>query len=325
MLSRLATITDFSGKAERRGVQRAAIELALNLLATNQEQHRPLDKFRRVVLPPRYQPPSKEVRLCLDLEPWKRPIEQDPFKLTKMLLKYRKWKDHLYAAARARAIDTRPGHLEPPANYNGPRTLASEDNVWSSVRRRENQLVQTQAAIIQAGKAAPRPLIYRLTTLINEALIVPPNEMSYSLSDEDQLQLLEAKDLQILSSLCASSWNEEHRPYPELILGNADNDRARLNEFERDVNLFMNELPLWEPVDPSPPTSIDPSEPEFYIQTQYDAHVQSKTGWDLNTLVEVKINKSRQERAKNLHEVHLWSASEASRYLAQMHNAGRIQ
>ena len=329
MLSQQSTITDFSGKAERRGVQRAAIELALNLLATNQEQHRPLDKFRRVVLPPSYQPPPKEVRLCLDLEPWKRPVEQDPFKITKILLKYRRWKDHLYSEARVRAIKTTPGHLEPPTNYNGPFTLSSEYGLWASTKNRQRYLVQVQAALISAGRKSPRPLIHRLSTVINEALMLPLNDTSHPLADPGgEEQQLEMKDLRLLLSLCATSWNEHSKPYPDFIAGREDsaaNIRAQLDEFERDVNLVMNELPLWEPQNIGKPVSTAPDESDFYIQPLYNSQIWTVTGMDLSTLLQDKINKSRQERAKGLHQVHLWSLADATHYLSEMHHAGRIQ
>lgn len=329
MLSQQATITDFRGKAERRGVQRAAVELALNLLATNQEQHRPLDKFRRVVLPPSYQPPPKEVRLCLDLEPWKRPVEQDPFKITKILLKYRRWKDHLHSVARVTAINNSPGHLEPPTNYNGPFSLPSEYNLWASTKNRQRHLLQIQAALISAGKKAPRPLLHRLSTIINEALMLPLNDTSQPLADhEGEEKQLEMKDLQLLLSLCATSWNEHSRPYPDFIAGidgSAANVRAQLDEFERDVNLFMSELPLWEPQNIGKPVSTDPGESDFYIQPPYNSQTWTEAGMDLNTLLQDKINKNRQERTQGLHQVHLWSLEEATHYLSEMHHAGRIQ
>lgn len=326
MLSQQATITDFSGKAERRGVQRAAIELALNLLATNQEQRRPLDKFRRVLLPLSHRPPPKEVQLCLPLEAWKRPVEQDPFKLTKMLLKYRKWKDHVFSAARTRAIDTVPGKLEPPINYNSPFTLASEHKLWVGVKNRVSQLIQIQATLINTGKNAPRPLIHRLATIINEALVLSSEDVSYV--PVDQRGKLERRDLSILCSLCAPSWNEEWKAYSQVIPtidNSADYNRKRLSEFERDVNLFLKELPLWQPANASQPLSKDPNDPKFYAQAPYNAEICSITGWSITTLVQNMINKNRQERAKKLHKVHLWTDSEATIYLMAMHDAHRIQ
>lgn len=327
MLSQLATITDFSGKAERRGVQRAAIELALNLLATNEEQHRPLDRFRKVILPPSYRPPQKEIRLCSDLEPWKRPVEQDPFKLTKIMLKYRAWKDHLYSAARKRAMDSSPGHLEPPMNYNGPCILSSEQDVWSSIQKRQQQLLRIQAALIHVSTVAPRPLIHRLTTLINNAFIDQLDEDSNKLVDLDEIEPLDAEDLEILSALCAPSWNEHSMPYPKSVtgLGNGtENLRTRLDEFDRDVDLFMKELPLWEPRNTTPAVSTDPNEPDFYIQPTYYSQAESTSGWDLDTLLKF-INESRKGRAEDPDGVHLWSRDDAAFYLSHMHHAGRIQ
>jgi hypothetical protein len=327
MLSQLATISDFSGKAERRGVQRAAIELALNLLATNEEQHRPLDRFRKVILPPSYRPPQKELRMCSDLEPWNRPVEQDPFKVTKIMLKYRAWKDHVYSAARERAIDTNPGHLEPPMNYHGPCILSSEQDMWSSLKKRQQQLLRIQAALIHASTVAPRPLIHRLTTLINDALVDQLDEYSNKLVDLDDIEPLDANDLETLSALCAPSWNERSTPYPVSVTGlenDIENLRARLDEFDRDMNLIVKEMPQWEPYNFTPTVSEDPNDPDFYIQLLYDPHVESATGWDLDTLLEV-INQRRQQRAEDPDTVNLWSRDEGQLYLSHVHQAGRIQ
>src|ERR1700710_1891726 len=150
MLSQLATITDFTGKAERRGVQRAAIELALNLLATNQEQHRPHDRFRVVKLPPKYKPPQEEVPLWLPLEPWKRPVELDTFKYTKVMRKYREWKDEDYQLACTRAVNEHLGYLPAPENFAGPYTMGSDKELAEIFKKRQNELVNIQSELFAA-------------------------------------------------------------------------------------------------------------------------------------------------------------------------------
>lgn len=329
VVSQSSSIVDFSGKAERRGVRRAAIELTLNLLATNEEQHRPLDRFRRVVLPHTYAQAPEEIRLCADLDPSKRPVEQHPFKITKIMLKYRKWKDYLQSMARMRAMEENPGKLDPPINYNGPYALASEYDILDSIKKRQQDLIRLQATLIHVGRVAPRPLIHRLTTIINDAIALPPNETRRPISGmmDDDAELYD-EDLEQLRELCAPSWLEYSKPYPDTIIGLAngvDNLRAQLDEFDRDVNLSMNLIPLWEPKDPAPSVSKDPTEPAFYTQPLYSSAVDSAAGWDLTSLLDDNINKGRQERSQNLHEVHLWSREEAMFYLSQMHNAGRIQ
>jgi hypothetical protein len=315
--------TDFIGKAERRGVQRAAVELALNLLATNEEQHRPLDRFRRVELPPRYQPSQKEVLLCLPLEPWKRPVEQEPFEITKLMLRYRKWKDNDYSAARARARDRFPGYLESPANYNGPCALLTQYDLHSRFGKRHKQMVQVQAALIRACKIAPRALIYQLITIVNEALLLPLDDPSHPLVDNDWGETpLERKDIENLLALCAPSWNERKKPYPtpKALTESVQKERAQLKEFERDVGIFMDELPLWEPWQ-----ALNQHRPKGYIRDPYDPQLESAAGWDLKTLVHDKINANRQERAQNLHPVHMWTNDEAIAHLTTMHNACRVQ
>jgi hypothetical protein len=266
--------------------------------------------------------------MCSALEPWKRPVEQDPFKITKLLLRYRKWKDNDYRIARSCAMDTLPCHLEPPINFNGPCTLHTEHDLYSGVKKRHNQLVQIQSYLIHAGKIAPRPLIHRLTTIINEALVLSSNDLSQPhIENEGKDKSVEKRDIDILRGLCAPSWNEERRPYPDLITGidDAQGEIARLNEFERDVNLFMEELPIWEPSDPVLSMSMDPNQPEFYIQTPYNSEQESISGWDLDTLINVKVNSSRQGRTQNDNPARMWTKPEAIKYLKEMHNTGRVQ
>lgn len=303
-------------------MQRAAIELALNLLATNQEQHRPLDRFRRVELPPRYQPPPKEFSLCLPLEPWERPVEQDPSEITKLMLRYRKQKDNSYHTAREDAADMCPGFLEPPINYNGPCTLLTQYDLHSRIAKRHKQLVQVQDRLIHACKLAPRTLIYKLINIINEALLLPGDHPSRRLVPGGDGALVK-EDLEVLGALCAPSWSELQKPYPSLVTETESlkEERARLEEFEKDVGMFMDELPLWEPL----PSAPSPDQPEVHVLGSYNPTLESATGWDLNTLVEEKINKNRAKRESDPHPVHQWAVAEAITHLTKMHNACRIQ
>jgi hypothetical protein len=315
---------DFSGKAERRGVQRAAIELALNLLASNQEQHRPHDKFRKLQLPRRYRPPQKDIPLCLPLEPSKRPVEQDPFKVTKMLLKYREWKDADYQKARDKASDLAPEQLAPPVNYNGPSPLLTEEQLIDEFRKRHNALASIQAELIEAGKIAPRPLIHRLTTIVDEVIQLPPG--THPLAQRELAENggkefgLDMKDLEVLRSLFRPSWTKRIEYPPIPIQG----ERDRLDEFEADVARFEEFLPLWEPYDTWNPLSTDPDDEAYYIQEQYDRDNESKYGVDLHTLLQENINVSRKRRADGL-PVELWKEPEAVNYLTLMHDAELIQ
>ncbi|KAA8576100.1 hypothetical protein EYC84_006262 [Monilinia fructicola] len=114
---------NFQSKAERRGIQRAAIEMALNLLASNYEQRRPDDRFRRVVLPSPWQPPPPEVPISMELEPTKRPLELDTTYYTDLIYQYNQWKDDDWYDAREKIVKMFPGQVPPPANYNGPFTI----------------------------------------------------------------------------------------------------------------------------------------------------------------------------------------------------------
>lgn len=321
---------DFSGKAERRGARRAAIEMALNLLATNKEQHRPLDKFRKVEMPREYQPPLPEVPMWLPIEPHNRPLEQDPFRITKLMLRYRKWKDDDYQVARTRAIEMMPGRLLPPINHNGPFMFPTEHDLYSVARERQKVLIAIQLSLIQAGKLAPRPLVHRLTTLINEGLVLPPNMKSHPLASKDGTEMpLERQDLDILRELTAPSWSEEERPYPNPSLffepgTTTQMDMIKLAEFERDVNMIIHEMPLWSPETPPSPRSNDQNAPEFYMQRPYEASEGSTNGWDVDTIVE-KVNADRTNRSQKCQPVYMWTRVEAIAFLQAMHEGRRVQ
>ena len=327
---------DFSGKAERRGVQRAAIELALNLLATNQEQHRPHDRFRRVQLPPEYQPLPKEVPLWKPLELWKRPVELDPFHFTKLMLKLREWKDHDYGTARQRVINENPGQLQAPANYNGPHVLATHHELQELARRRHNHLLQIHTRLLQTLETAPRPLLERICMLMGEAIALPSTS-SHQLRDDT---LLTMGDLDVLLQLSEPSWNLERKPYDENISGFPSHEpdlsieKARLEEFERDVESSTDPedlrsrplLPFWQPYSLlRARRAVDPNATGLFTQHPYDGGVSSEPGVLLPELVQT-INNDRGHRAQAYGaNVHMWSRAEAAKYLEVMHDFGRIQ
>ena len=96
-----------------------------------------------------------------------------------------------------------------------------------------------------------------------------------------------------------------------------------MKEFERDVSLIMNDLPLWEPVNALPPVSLDPDTPEFYIQLSYNEEAESKTGLGI-TKLRAAINRDRQSRSQGGEAVCEWAEPEVILYLKAMHNASRI-
>jgi hypothetical protein len=271
---------DFTGKAERRGVQRAAVELALNLLASNLEQHRPHDKFRRVKLPPAYKSPPKEVPLWLPLEPWKRPVELDTFKYTKVMRKYREWKDEDYEIARTHAIDAIPDSVPTPENFAGPHTQISEDGLAEFFKQRQREQVELQADLFEAAKTAPRPLLHLLNILIDESCRISSRD-----GDDEHLQVsyLTEREINVLRELTEPSWYENIINYPDSLttlraLG--PEGKVRLSDFEHDLQRIMNEIPFWQ-------NDSGESGPPDFLQDKYDPSLPSVTpngndqGWIL--------------------------------------------
>ncbi|RDL31180.1 uncharacterized protein BP5553_09969 [Venustampulla echinocandica] len=310
---------DFSGKAERRGIQRAAIELALNLVATNQEQHRPEDRFRKLELPSKYKPPPKEVPISLPLEPSKRPVEMDSFKFTKELMEFRHLKDLSYELARTRLIGERPENLHPPANLNGPFTVASTEDKQDIIKERQSRLTDLCSRLVEAEKLAPRALIQRILLRVQQAISRGLNQ-AHPLWDKDELI---TAGIDQLFEIAAPSWDGDRKSYDDLNLALTPQQKAELREFEQDVDEIRDILPLWKPREPvtHPSEEQEYSEVELFQNPQHDHHQQSHKGMGFYPFKH-KLNENRFNRRNN--EVHLWDDGKITTYLGIMRQANRI-
>jgi len=313
------TSTDFTNKAERRGIQRAATELALNLLATNQEQHRPKDRFRAIDLNVRYERTPKEVPLWLPLEPWKRPVEMDTFRFTKKLLTFQQWKDSEYEQARTHTISRRSGLMQAPINFNGPFTLHTAEDHQEAARKRQLQLTLLFSRLREAERLAPRPLIQQLLLRIQEGTNLDSRRNHRLWDDED----LNESDLEVIDELTEPSWDEERRPFTYFDLGLSDEQLANLEEFEKDVDEHRHLVPLWTPPEiPLSSTITNPDDETLYCQPKHNP-AQPSLNFMSAEAFNYKINTQRLlEEFSNLH---LWTNEEATRYFSAMHTAGRIQ
>lgn len=310
---------NFTSKAERRGVQRAAIEHALTLLATNQEQHRPIDRFRRVDLPPKYQPTPEEVPLWVPLEAWKRPVEMDTFEFSKKMLAFRDWKDSDYDRARSRTVNERPGAVQAPVNFNGPFTLHTPEDLQEIARKRQLHLTQVYSRLGEAERSAPRPLIQQILFRIQEGMVLA-SAQDHRLADEE---ILSSFDIEIIEELTQQSWDEERIPYADLDLGLSETQFAILEEFERDVDEHRHLLPLWKPAEKPQSASITDSDDEaLYRQIEHDPDQISTQSMPAGEFKQVINTKRLLEELANLH---LWTDAETTRYLEIMHQANRIQ
>lgn len=278
-------------------------------------------------MPPKYQPPPEEVALWKPLDPWKRPVELDPFHYTKLMQKFRRWKEHDYRKARNRVINEDPGHLEPPANYNGPFALQNVHEMQETARKRQNHLLQISNLLLETNRKAPRPLLERICVLVGEAETNPPGTR-HPLEDDIQLT---TSDIDLLMELCEPSWNNESRPWGALgsMPGFPDSEPdfsaevAMLEEFARDVENASIELPFWQPRLRAN-QKADPNTVEFFTQTQYNKRVSSATGVTVGNL-QHNITTARRARASRRTAVHFWSKEETRKYLQAMHDYGRIQ
>ncbi|RAL68312.1 hypothetical protein DID88_007042 [Monilinia fructigena] len=243
---------NFQSMAERRGIQRAAIEIALNLLASNYEQRRPDDRFRRVVLPSPWQPPPPEVPISMELEPTKRPVELDTQYYMDLIYQYNRWKDDDWYDAREKIVTMFPGQVAPPANYNGPFTIPTMFEYQDVAAKYLGNLVPTWNSIVHTANIYPRPFLTAVLQRIQRGINFGPGsapqiyDSLYEEANGMELKLL-PQELAVLRELTEPSWNFHWLPYPPVENRDEDVPRQLLDEFERDIEALPEAAkpPYW--------------------------------------------------------------------------------
>ncbi|THV52445.1 hypothetical protein BGAL_0079g00320 [Botrytis galanthina] len=273
---------NFQSKAERRGIQRAAIEMALNFLASNYEQRRPDDLFRRIVIPSPWQKPLPEVPISMELEPTKRPIELDTKYYTKLMVEYTRWKDDDWYDAREKIIQTTPGYVPPPANFNGPFTIPSMFEYQDAASKYLGNLTPTWDALLHAAKTYPRPFLTAVLARIERGVRFEPGQGFDSLNEvANGMEVkLVPQELGVLRELTEPSWNCHWLPYPPVADDKEDMPRQILDEFERDVEALpeSEKPPYWvsEKGPSEPPIGTYPlSQRDIRTVNKYDPRVKS--------------------------------------------------
>ncbi|KAH7379870.1 hypothetical protein BKA64DRAFT_765442 [Cadophora sp. MPI-SDFR-AT-0126] len=335
---------DFTGKAERRGVQRAAIEIGLNLLASNQEQHRPADRFRVLDQSRAPVPLEKEIPISLPLEPSRRQEERYEFEFTKKMLAYKEWKDFDYEVSREKLIQdpsliTHPEDeglrtsygeklyledphdesrswiiLDPPVNYTGPFAIADASDAMEIASRRQAELSRIALQLQNAYIKYPRPLLESLLSHMAQGL-KPTRSIRHRLYDDAPLT---KGDLDLLKEISGESWDEISRPYPDPHLLKKDFpgiDLTRMKEFEADLHK-LDGIPLWKQVrgEMTPPSHED--EIVDLNQIKYAPHISSQVGTSLD-----QLSLAFRGLRGNLPYIH----QEIRQFLSAMAKHGRIQ
>ncbi|KAG4434786.1 hypothetical protein IFR05_009721 [Cadophora sp. M221] len=329
---------DFSGKAERRGIQRAAIEIGLNLLASNQEQHRPADCFRVLDLSRTHVPIEKEIPVSLPLELSRRQTEKDAFEFTKKMLAYKDWKEFDYEVSREKLLEdpsiiiqpedkrlktfygeiiNQDPHkfaisyvvLDPPINYNGPFVTPDVVIMMETASRRQAELSRVALRLQSAFTESPRPLLERLLSLVSQGTD-EMQSMNHRLYDEVPLTKLE---LDLLEEISGDSWDEISANYPKSspgLNGFLNANMSLLHAFEADLQLIEG-IPLWSPKLDMRPTG------EFsdLVQIRYSPDIPSRHG---ATLAHLSIEFQKLTRTIPYVE------HDMRQFLAAMKNAGRI-
>ncbi|ESZ97265.1 hypothetical protein SBOR_2339 [Sclerotinia borealis F-4128] len=318
---------NFQSKAERRGIQRAAIEMALNLLASNYEQRRPDDRFRRLVHPPPWEPPPPEVPISMELEPTKRPVELDTKYYTKVLAAYQRWKDDDWYDARDKIIKLFPGQVAPPANYNGPFTIPTMFEYQDVAAKYLGSLIPTWNALLHASNVFPRPFLTAVLSRIQRGVNFEPGrvvDLLYEEANGMEIKLMQ-QELGVLRELSEPTWNWHWLPYPKVANEKEDMPRQLLDEFERDIAELpeANKPPYWTSGQPPelPQSSAQnwpASQRDLRLISRYDPDVHSATSISLRDLLQI-INDRR-------HSLNLpaWDVATARAHLETMHRYHHI-
>jgi hypothetical protein len=273
-----------------------------------------------VDLPPPINLPAKEVPLCLPLKPEDRPLEQDPFEYTRKMLAFLQWKDFDYRLARLRTHNDLGGSLPAPGNYKGPVAIATSNEFHEAARRQVNFLASIKAALIDAVRSAPRPLLEQLLLLVDAGLRYDTHP--HRLADDEKLT---EDGLELLEEISGESWNEEKFEYGDEIPGllNTPEELGRLEEFEADIE-EITDIPLWQP-EPNFQTPTDPDSVELFTQIQYDPMVLSTRGMTGDQVRQVTGNMRMAKTNGNAGAPHLWDLRTVTRYLKVMASTSRIQ
>ncbi|APA06973.1 predicted protein [Sclerotinia sclerotiorum 1980 UF-70] len=316
---------NFQSKAERRGIQRAAIEMSLNFLASNHEQRRPDDRFRRVLLPSPWQSPLPEVPISMELEPSKRPVELDTKYYTKLMVEYTRWKEDDWYDAREKIIKVSPGQVPPPANYNGPFAIPTMFEFQDTAAKYLGNLTPTWDALLHASNVFSRPFLTAVLARVQRGVDFEPGESVDPLYEEaNGLEIrLTPQELGVLRELSEPSWNFHWLPYPPVADEAEDMPRQILDEFERDIDALpeAEKPPYWS--SGQPPTApqifdIPETQRDFRLTNRYDPTVKSIEFISMAVLLQ-HINNRRLDQ-----NLPTWDVDTARAHLIRMHKYHHI-
>lgn len=318
---------EYLDMAVKRGTRRAAVEMALHLVADNLEQYRPGDRFRKAFMSVKPRPPMKEVPLCRALEHLERPAKLDTLNFTKVMRAYRQWKDQQHYDSRQSYTSQNANSESPPSNYLGPFTLASEKEAKARTNDRNNRMIFLRDKLAEAQKLAPRPLLHHVLALIERGIF---NEVPRDGSLEEAT--VSVKDLSRLMELARPSW--ENRPeIPPMTNDPEDwpsdqnliDNYRRQNDFDRDVDKVLKVLPLWDPVLRSHNLSEDITmltDEEAVLrlsQRPYDES-PSRQGMPVDDFIHVMNCRILNKTSRSP-----WTNKEGMQHLRVLHKFGRIQ
>ncbi|KAG9234659.1 hypothetical protein BJ875DRAFT_423567, partial [Amylocarpus encephaloides] len=304
---------DWRPRAERRGIKRAAIELGLNLLCPNHEQHRPEERFRIVDLPgPYHSAEFPDIPISLPLEGHERPLEIDPFEFTKRLSQWRQQNEKEYALTRKLVAEKDREALEPPANWRGPFTVASSENAIDVLGKRHAELANIYRQLIVVSVKASRPIIGAMIKRVEEGM---HHEEGYKneWADEEHIDL-QQNDLTLLREITSDSWREPPQEDDGEIEMLFNEELKTMQEFEDDLEEVLDMLPLYEPEELP---RRDPDDPDAeFRQPKHDPSVRGKNGMGFIEFQQL-INNKRIERGGNLH---LWTEIDIRGFLHHLKN-----
>lgn len=261
--------------------------------------------------------------MCLPLEPWKRPLEQEPFDYTTKVALYQQWRERDYELARNKVLENVVSKYEVPVNYKGPLALADGDTAKEGARRLQAQLAIVALKLQEAYLKAPRPLLQELLLRFSDGLDPVSRAPVRAELLADNVEISQ-KDLKLLLELAERSWDELKTEIPPLLEADRNEatiaERVSFDEFVPSIEDLGELIPYWIPCPKGPPDPMAPN--RRFIQPRHDPTWNPATqGIAFESLINI-VNTKRQESVPPLVA---WTSIQIRNWLQQLDAARHLQ
>lgn len=304
---------DCSDTPRHRSVQIAPVQMALNVVATNQKQHQVNERSRIPRLNPTPQSRVQEIQLSLPVKARKCSKERDPFEYTKKVAAYQKALDVVYQLKLESIAKTYPGIPSAPLNYNGPFIIVDGAKKKDIARSRLQLLISYYNLLGEAQKRSPRPLLHQMLCQISK--ILAPDKPS---THEMMNVRLSQQDLDLLKDIGGDPWQEMSRDYNDEFTESQKKDSPPLSKLKEIITCkeIYDQIPLWMPKSATSRTRST-SIQEICAPIPYDPQKRSESALSLDVLLK-NINERQIPNLESGQFMQSWTEAEVRRDLEAM-------